>query len=367
MKVKEKIIVARLLYLLAAFCLTAALIGLAVILNTDASYAVPLDANDTAAVGTTDPPLEASPVPEEAYEVVRLTFAGSCTAGSMLGSDSYGTFNEMLTSSGPSYFLGNLEPMFAADDLTIAGCDVVLSDSDALESVERTVPEWYRGKASAAEIFSGSGVEVLSLECFHTRDYGNTGYADTKAALEAAGLSWGDHSRAVYYEKSGLSVAVYCRYLEDENDAAGIIAWLNGASASNDYVALYLTTPETGSYLPDESRRTLFRSFVDAGADLVVGTDTASIQPCEKYGEGAIFYSLGALLDGASKYPDEYTLLLGVELQVIDGTLQKAEYTITPCCTYDNTHAWRPSILTAEDADTYTSVMDFLRGARSTP
>ena len=366
MNIREKTIIARLLFILIAFCLTGALIGMVTILNTDASYAVPTEPNVTARNDASADPLDVSPMPEDAYERVQFTFAGSCTAGSMLGSSSYGTFNEKLSSDGAGYFLGKLTDLFTSDDFTLAGCDVVLSDSESLAAADRGTLSWYRAPARASEIFSVGGMDALSLHCFHAWDYGDAGYADTKSALENAGLLLGDQGKALYFEQAGITVAVYCRYVDDETDADAVRAWLTD-KIFYDYVVLYITTPEEDSFLPDESRRTMFRSFADAGADLIVGTDTDKLQPCESWGGGMIFYSIGALLDGETKYPEPYTLLLGAELRVIDGELLDVQYTVTPCRTYDEDHPWRPYVLVPEDGDEYRNVMDFLEGNRDTP
>ena len=360
----EKTIVMRMLFVLMAVVLTIGVIGLVTVLNTDASYPVPLEPNVEAATDEEEVPLEVSPMPEDAYMPVRVTFAGSCTAGSMLGSDSYGTFNEVLAAEGAAYFLEPLSALFRADDLTLAGCDVVLSDGDHAPA-DRGAAEWYRAPASAAQIFTEGGVDAVSLHSFHSWDYGECGYSDTVAAAEAAGLLWGDHGKAIYSEHNGISVAVYCRYADDETDAAAVHAWIETAAAENDFVAVYITTPETGAFLPDESRKTMFRSFAEAGADLVAGTDTAHIQPCETWGGSMIAYSLGALLDGKTKYPDLYTLVLCAELQIIDGELRNVDYTLTPCRAYDDDHPWRPAPLT--DPDETAAVTAFLSGTRETP
>ncbi len=365
MNSREKALTERLLFGLAAACLTCGTIGMVAFLNTDASYPVPTEPNDTAQMGAVDEPLEVSPMPEDAYTPVRLTFAGSCTVGSMLGSDSYGTFNEKLNAEGAEYFLSHLREQLNADRLTVAGCDAVLSDNDELAAADRGVLAWYRGSSRAADIFRTGGVDLLSLHCYHTWDYGAEGYEDTKNALESAGLLWGDHGRAQYVEQDGITVAVYCRYVDDETDAEAVRLWLETASV-HDFVALYITTPIADDYLPDESRQTMFRSFVDAGANLVVGTDTEKLQPRETWGDGEIFYSLGALLDGTTKYPEPYTALLEAELRVLDGELQDVEYTVTPCRTYAEDHPWQPYEL-PEDGDEAKAVAEFLNGLRETP
>ena len=75
---------------------------------------------------------------------------------------------------------------------------------------------------------------MLSLHTFHSWDYGEAGYNDTKAAVENAGLLWGDHGKAVYLEQEGISAAVYCRYVDDETDADGVRAWLTSTAPAHD-------------------------------------------------------------------------------------------------------------------------------------
>ncbi len=360
----EKTIVRRVLFVILGIALTAGGIALMTVLNTDASYPVPLEPNGEALAGTEEVPLEVSEMPGDAYMPVRITFAGICTTGSMLGSDSYGTFNELLAAEGPAYILEPLNDVFLADDLTVSVCDTVLSDSEELVPAVRTTPEWYRGPAEAARIFADSGVDVLSLHSYHTWDYGEAGYADTRTSLEAAGLDWCDHGKAVYHEQEGITAALYCRYVDEEADADAVLAWLADA-VLYDFTAVYIVTPPTGSYLPDESRQAMFRSFAEAGADLVVGTDTERIQPCETWGDSRIVYSIGALVDGKNRYPDPYTLVLGAELRVIGGELQSVDYTLLPCRTYDDECAWRPHPL--DDPAEIQTVFEFLSCERDTP
>lgn len=360
----EKNIVRRVLFAVLSCAVTAGSIAIAAIMNTDASYPANIVPNITAQNATDDTPLEAREMPEDAYTPIYLTFGGSCTAGSMLGSDSYGTFNHLLATEGEDYFLRRLDGIFQTDDLTYVGCDSVIGDGE-YEISERGISEWYRAPSSAAQIFAAGGVEAVSLHSFHTWDYGEAGYADTKSSVEEAGLLWGDHGKAIYYEKAGISVAIYGRYVDDEADADGVRAWLESAVGTHDYVAVYITTPKSDSYIPTDSTKEMLRSFADCGADLVVGTDTAHIQPCEDWNGAKIVYSLGALLDGKTKYPEKYTLVLGVELCTLNGELNDVNYTFTPCYTYDDELAWSP--VRISDSEEYAAVMDFLMGNRDKP
>jgi len=306
------------------------------------------------------PPIEE---PAYSYETSVLTFGGSCTAGSMLGSAVYGTFNGTLAEHGTAYFFEDLAEFLINDDFTVAGLDVTLTDRE-LTPAEKEEREWFTAPASAAAVFSDGGIEGLSMEFSRTRDYGKEGYADTAAALENLGIVWGDTGKAIYRELSnGIRIAVYCCQLR-EDQIENVQNWLSGAREKADFVALYLSDSEE-SYEPSESKKALMRSYIDAGADLIVGTNGAVLQPAEKYGDGLIAFSLGSLIDGASRYHEEYTVLLQVQLQARNGELIGIEYRFIPCCTFDDEHSWRPTpVMDESEAE---NVLAFLDGKRSEP
>lgn len=363
MNTVEKNIVKRVLFCILSVSMTAGAITLATVLGSDASYTAPITPNETSPVEEEDVPLSASSMPEDAYAPVYLTFGGSCTVGSMLGSDSYGTFNALLSESGEAYFLDRMCDLFDNDDFTFVLCNTVLSDND-LSPAERGTTEWYRAPSNAARIFGEGGVEAVALHAFHTWDYGETGYSDTKAALESADILWGDHGKALYYEKNDISIALYERYVDDETDAEGVLAWLSSTGAAHDYTAVYIVLPEDENTMSAKARRDILRSFAEGGADVVVATDTVRVGRVEEWGDSLIVYSLGALLDGRTKYPEQYTLVLGVELKTLDGELNGVEYTLTPCRTYDASAAWCPFPVT--DEGELSLVTDYLYGRSDT-
>lgn len=366
----EKTIITRLIYLILIVIATGALITVVAMLNSDASYPYIITLADPLEPDAASDSISAVAAPEDAYESIILRFAGSCTVGSLLGSDTYGTFNAALAENGSGYFLENLSKMLTSSDLTVAGCASVISDevmaNDELRS--GVLGDKYLSGAAAAEIFTSGGIDALSLEFGRTNAFGSIGYSGTKDTLTGAGLDYADAGKALYLEKAGIRIGVYCRSITDETSAESIRSWLSTAVEKNDYLILYLSEQsddDHGSYLPDEEKKAMFRSFVDSGADIVVGTNGACIQPYERYGKGCIVYSLGALIDGSSKYPDPYTMLLRVELRAVDGKIDDAAYSLTPCRTYTDSDSWKPSIL--EASAEYDSVRDFMRGAKPSP
>ncbi len=304
---------------------------------------------------TTSAPLSGIDEPEDSYQLVRLTFGGSCTPASMLGSTSYGTFNAMKNEMGEEYFLSRIADIFKNDDLTVIGCNAVLSDSTEL-SPNSDGTEWYLAPADSVEIFTSSGVDAISLECSRNMDYGWTGYAELKSAVSGTELLLGDSARAIYKSIGEIDVAVYCCML-DTDDQAVITSWVENAAEKNDFVVLYVSDRESAE-APTESTISLCRAYIDAGANLIVGTNEANLQYAEQYGDGYIVYSLGALIDGTMKYPEKYTALLSVELKANGGEIHDICYSFIPLATYDESHSWQPSVL--EDGDEKNAVLDRL-------
>ena len=140
--------------------------------------------------------------------------------------------------------------------------------------------------------------------------------------------------------------------------------WLDSAREKADFVVLYLTD-DGQSYEPTEEKMALMRSYIDAGADLVTGTNGAVLQPFEEYGGGFIAPSLGSLIDGASLYHEEYTVLLQAELRSRNGELTDVKYSFIPCRTADGENPWRPTPVTGESDR--EDVLSFLRGEKFKP
>lgn len=361
---REKILLDRAVFIVLALILVAAAFIIYGILGVDASFSACIGSAETAASSSPEESITSVTQPSDAYEVATITFGGTCTPASMLGSDSFGTFNRTFIDSGADYFFSQLSDTFTEDDLTVVGLDAVFSDNTELRTAEKADREWFLAPSVNASLFTRCGVDALSLECERTMDYGLDGYSDTKTALEAQSLMWSDSGRAITQTLTGgITAAVFCGTYSDDT-AGGIHSWIAEAAQSNDFVAVYITDTDD-SYTVTEEKRAAYRAFVDAGADLVVGTNGSKLQPAEHWGNGFIAYSLGALLDGSSIYPESKTALLDVQIKVDFGRIEEVSYELVPCLTYDDSHSWRPKVM--EDGESRELVLGFLRGERETP
>lgn len=362
MPILDRIRAQRFVFILVVTVLVVGLMSLYVAIFTDSNFAAGIESPDSIDVSTPEDPISNVGEPDYSYNLTTISIAGSCTPASMLGSSSYGTFNDALEENGSPYFLRGLSDKFRVDDFTLAACNAVFSDREDLTPLESTT-EWFKGGAANAKIFADGCIDGLVLECARAGNYGTQGYSDTKAAIESAGLLWSDLGRAIYKDINGLRIAIYCGKLSEKN-VLGMISWTENASQKNDFVILYLTDTEEG-HLPSSNKKSTFRSFIDAGADVVVGTNGINIQPAESYSDGFIVYSLGALIDGASRYPDLYTAVVQINIRSDKGKIVSTSYEVVPYLTYSESKPWQPADI--KDAEVMSKLNAFIRGDRATP
>lgn len=365
MNAKEKTAVSRAIYAAVMIVLFGFLAVFCTILKRDSSFSAGLEKPDTMPSENDQNASFAIDEPDFSYDRITLTFLGGIKAGSMLGSDSYGTLNALYGEMGADYFLEGLKALSETDDVTYAFCDSVFSDSESLSPISGDVSKRNIAPASAADIFASGGVDAISLEGSGVKVYGNDGVGDTKSAIEKSGASWGNSGKAFYFEKSGLRVAVYpCTYRDENMD--GIISWIKNAAKSSDFVALMVSAEPDGGYIPDSEREKAFRSFIDAGAHLVAATDYTSPQRGEQYGDGYIAYSLGSLIDGSDRYTEKYSCVLRVTVKGKNGKMNEFVPELIPVCNYGDDTPWQPYIVGEKDSERL-HLDAFLRGEEESP
>ena len=298
---------------------------------------------------------------------VELSFLGDCMLSTYLGQSQPGSFNAYAAAQPPGYFFSQVSGILGADDLTVANLETVLTDRN-LTPVEKDHDPayWFRGPSANAGILTAGGVEAVSLANNHTGDYGAAGRADTVAAVEGAGLSWGGNDRTVYWDKNGFTVAVICHGLWSESQTAQIIPRIEKAAERSDYQIVFYHGGTEGVYQPDPWRVRASRRLADAGADLVVGNHPHVLQPAEVYHGVPIVYSLGNFCYGGSRRPENRTVIYQMRLTVQDGKVLRQEPVIIPCYVYTGkTNNFQPAPIT--DAAERQRVLDFMAGKAVSP
>ena len=169
----------------------------------------------------------------------------------------------------------------------------------------------FQAPPSYARALRGAGIDLVNLANTHSYDYGETGAAQTRTALAAAGVRWTGFPEQVTVARAGgvrvafVGFAPY-PWAASLLDVLAARELVRRAAARADVVVVAIHAGAEGSdalhvphgaetYLgePRGDSRAFARAVIDAGADLVVGSGPHVVRGVEFYRGRMVAYSLG--------------------------------------------------------------------------
>lgn len=343
--------------------------------------------------------------PEVTSFDIKLTFLGDCNLASDLENHGAGTILAYEDTQPNTYFFDGVRSAFEDDDLTVANCESAISDQALTPRIKpgqvqslstagqtRTMVDndgdgvaetsvttnvgadgqnvikgyWFKAPSKAARIFADNSIEAVTIDNNHSFDYGDTGFEDTKTALDNAGVDWGYKDKAIYYEKDGFTLAVVCVSFYSEQEAYDHMQYLEAASANSDFQVVYFHGGTEGVHQPDGWKQSVCHAFVDNGADLVIGSHPHVLQKREFYNGVPIVYSLGNFCFGGNSFPENRTLIYQYTLHIQDEVVTGYDENMIPCYVYSaESNNYQPSII--EDESIKERVLDFMNGNADSP
>lgn len=267
-------------------------------------------------------------------EAVTLTVSsmGDCTLGTDVNFDYSTSLNAYYDAQGPDYFFQNVRSVLAADDLSMVNMEGTLTTSDQRQDKRFA----FKAPPEYAAILSGSSVEAANMANNHSRDYGDSSYTDTIAALENAGIPTFGFERAKLLKIKGVKVGVTGVYeladhLEKQQQVKENIAALKEAGAK--LIIINFHWGNEREYTPTDIQKTLAHLAIDEGADLVIGHHPHVLQGIERYKDKYIAYSLGNFCFGGNSNPeDKDSLVFQQTFTIEDGKVKRDDnITLIPC------------------------------------
>ena len=306
------------------------------------------------------PPAEESPEPVPESEYFTINMVGDCTLAS---SDYYkGTAQgyDTVINGDWAYPFSLTAHLFADDDMTFANLECALTESN--NRTDKTFT--FKCGAEYANIMVEGGVEFVTLANNHVLDYGQQGYDDTKAAMDAVGIAYaGRDEYTVYETESGLRVGVYALSFGSTAQVKAGMAALKALEP--DFIIAAMHWGTEGSYTANADQITLAHACIDEGADFVYGSHPHTLQPYEVYKDKYIYYSMGNWTFGGNTDPrdnDTFVLRLTLEktpegeVKVID-----REHIPAACSGVEAGNDYRP-VLYEEGTKEYARVLSKLEG-----
>ncbi len=215
-------------------------------------------------------------------------------------------------------------------DLTMVNEEFPFSNrGTAMEDKQYT----FRIEPERVNVFQDLGIDIVTLANNHTLDYGQDALTDTFETLNTANIQYvgagNNYDEAKQLKEfkineknigilaasrvipvaswaAGTSPGVFSTY-----DASGLIEEIKAADPIYDTVIVYVHWGVEKNEYPEDYQRELAKAYIDAGADIVIGSHPHVLQGMEYYNGKPIVYSLGNFIFG-NQIPK--TVLLKVEI-----------------------------------------------------
>jgi poly-gamma-glutamate capsule biosynthesis protein CapA/YwtB (metallophosphatase superfamily) len=253
----------------------------------------------------------AHPPEEPTHTTITMGFVGDI----MLG----GKVADLLEENGFDYPYRLMKPYIENSDIMVGNMESPVT--------ERGIPQEksyvFRTSPEALPAMAQAGFDLMTLGNNHMLDYGIIGLKDTLKEMNnagiltvGAGLTSEEAYRPEIINKNGIRVAFVgaSRVIPEPSWAAGknkpgvavtydpkpVLTSIAKADREADLVVVLVHWGEEQSEIPNEDQRRLAYHYIDAGADLVIGSHPHVLQGVEWYKGKAIAYSLGNFIFSTS-------------------------------------------------------------------
>lgn len=181
-----------------------------------------------------------------------------------------------------------------------------------------------------ADTLREHGINLLHLGNNHLLDFGPAGAAQTRQYLEQAGLDFfGDPLAGEGYALQEIDRVRLAFVSHNQFAGRSVEKTLEAIKGARPRVHLVIVYAHWGGEYrrePGERLRRLGRLFIDAGADLIVGSHSHTVQPREAYRGKMIYYSLGNFIfDQSGREETRRGLALKVKVNPADLALDFEE------------------------------------------
>ncbi|THF79935.1 CapA family protein [Cohnella fermenti] len=252
-----------------------------------------------------DEGMTAEPSADKDGATVNLAFVGDILLAARV--------EEYITKNGVDYPFRNASDLLQAADIAAANLENPITERGTPAEDKTYV---FKGSPESLQGLKNAGFDIVSLANNHTLDQGWEGLSDTMDYLDDIGIdhvgSGSDDTEAytaAYYEVNGIRVAYLSvtnvvpvtEWKADKNhpgvaetyDTTRAVQAIKNAKELADIVVVMVHWGKEKVQEPIDKQTSVGHVFIDAGADLVIGSHPHVLQGFETYKGKWIAYSLG--------------------------------------------------------------------------
>ena len=237
---------------------------------------------------------EADMEPEEEERVaVKILFGGDMMF------DRY--IRTVADAKGFDYVVEDLKPTLESVDFVVANLEGPITDNESVsqqsefESRENLIFTFPKDTANELKKYN---ISVVNIGNNHVLNFGQAGLEQTRDSLQKAGIKYfGDPKDEAYRsyikEYNNIKIGLVCYNQFSNEGLQKALGDIEVVKEESDVVVVYAHWGKEYESHSSEFQQACAHDFIDAGADLIIGSHPHVVQETEEYRGKSIYYSLG--------------------------------------------------------------------------
>ena len=221
--------------------------------------------------------------------------------------------------NGTSTIFAGVRDIFKEYDIVIGNLEGTMTDN---KSVSRKNSKILRFTFDPlySEVLKSAGFHILSLANNHTLDFYKDGYEQTVKNLNNVGiLSFGSarneynlSNKIIIKDKTFCFIGYHDLFTHNEQSA---IDEINNIRNECNFTTVFVHWGDEYSTTSNKRQKTLADKFVNADADLIIGSHPHVVQEYAIVNNKAVFYSLGNFVfDQDFSYETKHGIMVGLDI-----------------------------------------------------
>lgn len=220
----------------------------------------------------------------------------------------------MMEKKGKEYPFQFIERLFLGSDVSLVNFEGPFTDFSS--QAKQPMDLRFTFDPKLLPYLHRIGINMTSLANNHTANFGKEGLRQSKKYLSESGIDFfgdpfNEAGNSLLKEIRGEKIAFIGYHQFINPDIRPFLEEIKKFKEGRAFVVVYPHWGIEYSLKPHESQRKMAHAFIDAGADLVIGSHPHVIEPTEIYRDRLILYSLGNFLFDQTEPETKKGLTLG--------------------------------------------------------
>ena len=205
---------------------------------------------------------------------------------------------QKINENGAGYPFELIKYFITGNDIVVANSEGSFTSLDSVTVGKNDAPLNFTFDPEILPVLKNLGFTLLGQANNHTLNFGFEGFTESKKLMTMAGLDYfGDPQNIdnlIYVKNINSEKIGFIGYNEFSYQGLdNVLSLIKKAKETLSYIVVYPHWGEEYNLNFTSLQQKTAQSFIDAGADVVIGMHPHVIEPIEIYNDKPIFYSIG--------------------------------------------------------------------------